>query len=151
MANSSNYLLSWCPLYALGQAMSLLLHNRINWSLEESGGREAWIFLTLFMRSHKPVWIIQGSFCVCTQPMVDTITLWCCLWLAGRIHKMIPDRQKNIQIIDIHNRTLEKIMSPLYPDVCLLMVLYRQVLGPIQAQSWPSSGCPFVPHQHLNV
>ena len=32
-----------------------------------------------------------ASFCVCTQPMRDYVTLWCRLPLAERIHKMIPD------------------------------------------------------------
>ena len=32
----------------------------------------------------------QGSFCVCTQPMRDDITLQLCLSLAGCIHKIIP-------------------------------------------------------------
>ena len=32
---------------------------------------------------------VQGSFCACAQPMRDHVTLWCCLSLAGHMHKMI--------------------------------------------------------------
>ena len=32
----------------------------------------------------------QGSFCECTQPIRDEVTLQRCLSLAGRIHKVIP-------------------------------------------------------------
>ena len=33
---------------------------------------------------------LQGSFCVCTQPMSDDVTMSHCLSLAGRIHILIP-------------------------------------------------------------
>ena len=34
---------------------------------------------------------MQGSFCVCTRPMRDDVTMWRCLLLTRRIHKMIPE------------------------------------------------------------
>ena len=34
---------------------------------------------------------IQGSFGVRTQRMRDDVTMSCCLWLAERMHRMIPD------------------------------------------------------------
>ena len=36
--------------------------------------------------------IMQGSsFCEWAQPMRGDVTLLCCLSLAGRVHKMVPD------------------------------------------------------------
>ena len=32
----------------------------------------------------------QGSFCECTQPMKDDVTMYRPLSLTGRIHKIIP-------------------------------------------------------------
>ena len=34
--------------------------------------------------------LMQGSFCVCPQPMINDVTLYRHLPLAGSIHKMIP-------------------------------------------------------------
>ena len=34
--------------------------------------------------------IFHGSFCVCTQPIRDDVTMWRHHSLDGRIHKMIP-------------------------------------------------------------
>ena len=34
--------------------------------------------------------VMQESFCVCTQPMRDDVTMLQCLSLAERMHTMIP-------------------------------------------------------------
>ena len=36
------------------------------------------------------MWCIKGSFCVCTQPMRNGVSMQHCLSLAGCIYKMIP-------------------------------------------------------------
>ena len=41
------------------------------------------------------------SFCVCTQPMRDGVTVYCHLSLAGRIHKMISENDYELtNVID---------------------------------------------------
>ena len=42
----------------------------------------------------------QGSFCLCTQPMRDDITMWHRLLLAGCIHKMIATHSmQNLKLL----------------------------------------------------
>ena len=70
----------------------------------------------------------QGSFCECTQPMRDDVTLKCHLSLAGRIHKMIPGTlfilisiyavNKSIRISDTGEYTG---MHSLYPRTTKLL------------------------------
>ena len=36
-------------------------------------------------------WRLQGSFCVCTQPMRDDVTMLCHLSLAEGMHRIIPE------------------------------------------------------------
>ena len=37
------------------------------------------------------MWVSQGAFCVCAQPMRGDVTLWHHLSMAWHIHKMIPE------------------------------------------------------------
>ena len=83
------------PTYILAPIYSsqFLLHTCILISAKATfcwtllGNKRGNIHLRLTHLSTQPS---KGSFCVCTQPMRDDITLQHCLPLAGRIHKMIP-------------------------------------------------------------
>ena len=59
---------------------------------------------------------IQGSFCICTQPMRDNATMQCRLSLAGCIHKMVPIYHQILQ------GSLEAATS-----VCRVVRLFRNL------------------------
>ena len=73
----------------------------------------------------------QGSFCACTQPMRDGITLWCCLSLAGRMHRMIPVHWLSIT-------TLEPLTTKSYDSVPYdPLHLYQKCISPIYLSQSP--------------
>ena len=76
---------SWCKSYVTASSMErcLICTNQL-----------AWLFVSICLDLYS-IFIssilmhLQGSFCVCTQPMRNDVTLYCYLSLAGRINKMI--------------------------------------------------------------
>ena len=86
---------------------------------------------------------LRESFCVCTHPMRDNITLKCHLSLAGHIHKMIPDIHKMIPDVGYFSDTMTIV--PLHGFDHETMVLWpdpyvsRHGIGMLWCSSIPIS------------